>query len=80
MCKEDYYADSLLLPPLLGQRWERLIKILFRNEQLGIHKLTNEEKQEMVAYRSDGDIGIQAICENCHDPYVENPDCISMTI
>ncbi|MEK3888942.1 anti-sigma-F factor Fin family protein [Bacillus sp. FSL K6-3431] len=43
-------------------------------EQLGIHLLTNEERQEMVAYHSNGDIHIQAICEDCHETLLKNPD------
>ncbi len=46
----------------------------FREEQLGIHTLTNEERQEMVSYGSDGDIHIKAICEDCHEAYAKNPD------
>lgn len=43
-------------------------------EQLGIHTLTNEERDEMVSYGADGDIHIQAICEDCQEAFEKNPD------
>lgn len=42
-------------------------------EQLGIHTLTDEERNDMVSYESDGDIYIKAICEDCHEAFVRNP-------
>ncbi|MBS4179729.1 anti-sigma-F factor Fin family protein [Lederbergia citrea] len=44
------------------------------SEQLGIHKLTNEERDEMVSYSSEGDIHIQAICEDCQEAFAKNPE------
>lgn len=47
----------------------------FVNEQqLGINVLTEDEKHEMIAYDSKGDIHIQAICDNCHEALTNNPD------
>lgn len=43
-------------------------------EQLGIHSLSETEKQEMVSYGMNGDIHIQAICEDCHSAFEKNPD------
>ncbi len=48
--------------------------ISLETEQLGFHKLTDEERQEMVSYDSNGDIHIQAICEDCHEALQRNPD------
>lgn len=42
--------------------------------ELGIHKLTEEERQEMVTYQNNGDIHIRAICEDCHEALSRNPD------
>ncbi|MBS4198018.1 anti-sigma-F factor Fin family protein [Lederbergia citri] len=47
---------------------------VLNEEQLGIHTLTNEEKQDMVSYGSDGDIHIQSICDDCHEAFKKNPD------
>ena len=44
------------------------------SEQLGLHKLTEEERQEMVIYESDGNIHIKAICEDCHEALSRNPE------
>jgi len=46
----------------------------FQEEQLGIHTLTDSERQEMVTYGSNGDIHIQAICDDCHEAFKKNPD------
>ena len=36
-------------------------------ERLGLHTLTEEERQDMVSYDSNGDIQITAICEDCQE-------------
>ncbi|MCM3570802.1 anti-sigma-F factor Fin family protein [Neobacillus mesonae] len=41
---------------------------------LGLHKLTDHERQEMVSYDSSGDIHIMAICEDCQESLERNPD------
>ncbi|MBO1004720.1 anti-sigma-F factor Fin family protein [Pseudogracilibacillus auburnensis] len=43
-------------------------------EKLGIHTLTTEERNEMISYGTDGDIHIQAICEDCQEAYEKNPE------
>ncbi|MGG0719532.1 anti-sigma-F factor Fin family protein [Robertmurraya massiliosenegalensis] len=43
------------------------------SERLGLHKLTNEERMEMVSYDSTGDIHIKSICEDCHESLERNP-------
>lgn len=44
------------------------------SETLGLHKLTDQERQEMVAYDSSGNIRITAICEDCQEALERNPD------
>ncbi|MDF1509525.1 anti-sigma-F factor Fin family protein [Robertmurraya sp. DFI.2.37] len=42
-------------------------------ERLGLHKLTNEERMEMVSYDLTGDVHIKSICEDCHESLERNP-------
>jgi hypothetical protein len=44
------------------------------SETLGLHKLTERERQEMVSYDSSGDIHIAAICEDCQEALERTPD------
>ncbi|MGX6446294.1 anti-sigma-F factor Fin family protein [Neobacillus sp. K501] len=44
------------------------------SETLGLHKLTQQERQEMVAYDSAGNIQISAICEDCQEALERNPE------
>lgn len=44
------------------------------SEKLGLHKLTEEERMEMISYDESGDIHIKTICEDCHESLVKNPD------
>ncbi len=44
------------------------------SETLGLHKLTDQERQEMVTYDTSGDIHIMAICEDCQEALERNPD------
>lgn len=43
------------------------------SERLGLHKLTNEERMEMVSYDDAGDVHIKSICEDCHESLERNP-------
>lgn len=47
---------------------------MIQSQQLGLHKLTEEERQEMITYQPDGDVHIQAICEDCHEALSRNPN------
>ncbi len=47
-------------------------------EQLGLHTLSNEERQEMVQYLSNGNIEIRAICEHCEEALSRNPQYYEM--
>lgn len=40
---------------------------------LGLDRLSTEDKREMIHYQSNGDIHIQAICENCEDSLNSHP-------
>ncbi|KSU57829.1 peptide ABC transporter permease [[Bacillus] enclensis] len=44
------------------------------SEQLGIHKLTEEERLNMVQYQDNGDIHVRTICEDCQESLQRNPD------
>ncbi|UII56012.1 anti-sigma-F factor Fin family protein [Cytobacillus spongiae] len=43
-------------------------------EKLGLHKLTDEERQDMISYDSTGSLQIKAICEDCQESLQRNPD------
>ncbi|MCP8618175.1 anti-sigma-F factor Fin family protein [Salirhabdus salicampi] len=43
-------------------------------QQLGLDRLTNEERLEMVEYNGNGDIEIKTICEHCHEALNRNPE------
>jgi hypothetical protein len=49
-------------------------KTSIHSEALGLHKLTEQEAREMVAYDSSGDINITSICEDCQEALERNPD------
>jgi len=42
-------------------------------EQLGFHKLTNEEREELIQYSESGDIHVKCICDDCHEAFSRNP-------
>ncbi|WP_223703311.1 anti-sigma-F factor Fin [Sutcliffiella deserti] len=42
-------------------------------EQLGFHQLTDKERQEMIAYKPNGDIHVKTICEDCQEALDRNP-------
>lgn len=44
------------------------------SNSLGFDQLTSSERTEMVTYTSDGDIHVNAICEDCHEALMRNPD------
>lgn len=41
---------------------------------LGWNKLSDKEKREMIHYKSNGDVQIQAICENCEASLGHHPE------
>ncbi|HLS59818.1 MAG TPA: anti-sigma-F factor Fin family protein [Virgibacillus sp.] len=40
---------------------------------LGWDQLTNEDKMNMIHYQKNGDVHIQAICENCEESLGQHP-------
>ncbi|KUP04217.1 hypothetical protein Q73_16135 [Bacillus coahuilensis m2-6] len=44
------------------------------SEKLGLQALNQEERNEMVSYTDDGNIMIQAICEDCQESLERTPD------
>lgn len=44
------------------------------SERLGLSKLTDEERMEIITYDTSGDIHIKTICEDCHESLERNPD------
>jgi len=43
-------------------------------EQLGFHKLNDEERQDMISYNDNGDLQIKSICEDCQESFEKNPE------
>ncbi|RLQ91684.1 anti-sigma-F factor Fin family protein [Falsibacillus albus] len=56
-----------------GTRIGSLNKLSVHTEQLGLHKLSDIERQEMVSYEDSGDIQITSICEDCQEALERNP-------
>ncbi|MBY0095475.1 anti-sigma-F factor Fin family protein [Mesobacillus maritimus] len=50
-----------------------LDRLSVQSESLGFHKLTDEERHDMISYESNGDIQIKSICEDCQESYERNP-------
>ncbi|WP_335872099.1 anti-sigma-F factor Fin family protein [Bacillus sp. 2205SS5-2] len=57
-----------------GMNIGSLANSTFSTEQLGLHTLDAEERQEMVTYHQNGDIDIKTICEDCQESLNRNPD------
>lgn len=45
----------------------------FTLKQLGLEELSNEDKQEMIQHKRNGDLHIQIICESCEEMLKQNP-------
>ena len=43
-------------------------------DQLGFTHLTDEERQEMIVYDSEGDMHVKAICDDCYETLQNNPE------
>ncbi|KQL51378.1 hypothetical protein AN964_20605 [Heyndrickxia shackletonii] len=43
-------------------------------DHLGLNTLTNEERQDMISYESNGNIHIKSICEDCQEALTSNPE------
>lgn len=57
-----------------GTKLGSIDKTSIHSETLGLHKLTEQERREMVAYDPSGDIHITSICEDCQEAFERNPD------
>lgn len=44
------------------------------SERLGLHKLNDEERLDMVTYDAEGNINIKSICEDCQESLERNPN------
>lgn len=49
-------------------------RISLFSESLGFHQLSDQERTEMIAYQSNGDIHVKTICEDCQEALERNPD------
>lgn len=41
---------------------------------LGIDQLSNQEQQEMIQYKGNGDMYIKSICEQCEETLGQHPE------
>jgi Protein of unknown function (DUF2757) len=57
-----------------GVQMGKLDNMSLHSEKLGLHKLTDQERLDMVSYDNAGDIHTKAICEDCHESLERNPD------
>lgn len=57
-----------------GVKIGSLNQLTVDSEQLGLHKLSEQERLEMVTYDQEGDIQITSICEDCQEYLERNPD------
>lgn len=56
-----------------GTKLGTLDKKQYNYEQLGFHKLTEDERMNMIQYDLTGNIEVKSICENCHESFSINP-------
>jgi hypothetical protein len=57
-----------------GTKIGEIEKTAVNIESLGLDKLTEQERLEMVSYDPFGDIQITSICEDCQESLERNPD------
>ncbi len=57
-----------------GTKLGSVDNISIHSESLGLHKLTEQERNEMVTYNQDGNIHIASICEDCQEALERNPE------
>ncbi|MHA6481555.1 anti-sigma-F factor Fin [Paenibacillus sp. strain BS8-2] len=43
-------------------------------QQLGFHFLTPEERSDIIAYDSSGNIEVKVVCDYCNEALSSNPD------
>lgn len=42
--------------------------------KLGIHTLSKDEQEEMIAYHENGNVYVQSICESCEETLKKYPE------
>ncbi|WP_071393067.1 anti-sigma-F factor Fin family protein [Bacillus tuaregi] len=57
-----------------GVKLGSLDQVAVDSQRLGLHTLSDEERQDMVTYNSKGDIQIKSICEDCQESLEKNPE------
>ncbi|AVQ97597.1 peptide ABC transporter permease [Oceanobacillus picturae] len=51
----------------------RLDHQIVESTMLGFDQLTTKEKEDMIKYKTNGDVEITSICESCEDTLGHNP-------
>lgn len=51
-----------------------LDQLSVHSERLGLHKLSDEERLDMVSYDEQGNINVTSICEDCQETLQRNPE------
>jgi len=57
-----------------GVKVGSLDQMSLHSEKLGFNLLSDDERQDMISYQSNGDIEVKTICEDCHEALERNPD------
>ena len=57
-----------------GQKLGEIKEQVVDTTMLGWNTLTDEEKKEMIQYKANGDVEINAICENCEESLGHHPE------
>ncbi|MRG88177.1 anti-sigma-F factor Fin family protein [Salinibacillus xinjiangensis] len=57
-----------------GNKIGELQQSYVNEEQLGLHVLTNDERNEMIDYNHDGNMEVKAICDHCEESLNRNPN------
>lgn len=57
-----------------GHTIGKLEQQIVSTSMLGWDNLSSQDKQRMIQYKENGDVHIQAICENCEDSLRQHPD------
>ncbi|MBB6447470.1 anti-sigma-F factor Fin family protein [Bacillus benzoevorans] len=57
-----------------GMKIGMIDQVSVEAERLGLNKLTDEERHEMITYNENGDLHIKSICEDCQESLQKNPE------
>ncbi|WAA11362.1 anti-sigma-F factor Fin family protein [Fervidibacillus albus] len=55
-----------------GKHLGKLEGTSFQSEQLGFHKLTEEERSDMIEHDQNGNLYVKTICEDCYESFQKN--------